>query len=140
MLNSHALPISSESHHCGSVLLASRPGAPPLHGLRSIGQALNPINDYNAAILDSVTEPIPEYANPVTTLPPDLLLWHCQLTHHNLTDVKALIEHNLISGMQLDVKTAPDLICEPPCLAGKDACSTVLILFCSSKKMSKCVM
>ena len=27
---------------------------PPLHGLRSIGQALNPINDYNAAILDSV--------------------------------------------------------------------------------------
>jgi hypothetical protein len=41
-----------------------------------------------------------------------------RLAHHNLTDVKALIEWNLVTGMHLDVKTAPDPICEP-CLAGK---------------------
>ena len=77
-----------------------------------------PINDHNAAFLDGVTEPITEFANPATTLPLDLLLWHQRLAHHNLTDVKVLIEHNLVTGMQLDVKTAPDPICEP-CLAGK---------------------
>ena len=68
--------------------------------------------------MDGVTEPITEFANPATTLPLDLSLWHRQLTHHNLTDVKALIERNLVTGMQLDVKTVPDPICEP-CLAGK---------------------
>jgi hypothetical protein len=35
-----------------------------------------------------------------------------------LVDVKALIERNLVTGMRLDIKTAPDPICEP-CLAGK---------------------
>ena len=75
----------------------ARSGRPPLF--------VAPINDHNAAFLDGVTE----FANPATTLPLDLSLWHCQLAHHNLTDVKALIERNLVSGMQLDVKTAPDL-------------------------------
>ena len=65
-----------------------------------------------------MTEPITEFVNPVTTLPLDLSLWHRQLAHHNLTDVKVLIERNMVTGMQLDVKTAPDPICEP-CLAGK---------------------
>ena len=32
--------------------------------------------------------------------------------------MKVLIERNLVTGMQLDVKTAPYPICEP-CLAGK---------------------
>ena len=74
------------------------------------------MNDHNAAFLDSVTEPITEIVNPATTLPLDLSLWHRRLAHHNLTDVKVLIECNLVTGMQLDVKTAPDPICEP-CLA-----------------------
>jgi transposase InsO family protein len=77
-----------------------------------------PINEHNAAFLDSVTEPMTEFANPATTIPLDLSLWHCRLAHHNLVDVKALIERNLVTGMRLDIKTAPDLICEP-CLAGK---------------------
>ena len=70
-----------------------------------------PINDHNAAFLDGVTEAITEFANPATTLPLDLSLWHRRLTHHNLTDVKALIECNLVTGMKLDIKTAPDPVC-----------------------------
>ena len=77
-----------------------------------------PINEHNAAFLDGVAEPITEFANPATTLPLNLLFWHRRLAHHNLTDVKVLIECNLVTGMQLDVKTAPDPICEP-CHAGK---------------------
>jgi len=77
-----------------------------------------PINHHNAAFLDGVTEPITEYASPATTVPLDLALWHRRLAHHNITDVKALIEQQLVTGMQLDVKTAPDPLCEP-CLAGK---------------------
>jgi hypothetical protein len=57
------------------------------------------INEHNAAFLDGVTEPITECANPATTIPLDLSLWHRRLAHHNLTDVKALIEQNLVTGM-----------------------------------------
>ena len=77
-----------------------------------------PINEHNAAFLDSVTEPITKYVSPATTVPLDLALWHHKLAHHNLTDVKALIEHKLITGIKLDVKTMPDPLCEP-CLAGQ---------------------
>jgi transposase InsO family protein len=88
----------------------SRSNGPPLF--------VAPINEHNAAFLDGVTEAITEYASPATTVPLDLALWHRRLAHHNLTDVKALIERKLVTGMQLDVKTAPDPLCEP-CLAGK---------------------
>jgi hypothetical protein len=88
----------------------TRSGGPPLF--------VAPINEHNAACLDGVTEPMTEFANPATIILLDLSLWHCRLAHHNLTDVKVLIEHNLVTGMRLNVKTAPDLICEP-CLAGK---------------------
>jgi len=88
----------------------SRSKGPPLF--------LTRINQHNAAFLDSVTEPITKYASPATTVPLDLALWHRRRTHHNLPDVKALIERKLVTGMQLDVQTAPDLLCEP-CLAGK---------------------
>ena len=54
----------------------------------------------------------------MTTIPLDLDLWHRRLAHHHLADVKALLHHNLITGMAIDSKTAPDPICEP-CLAGK---------------------
>jgi hypothetical protein len=65
-----------------------------------------------------ITKVITEYVSPATTVPLDLALWHQRLTHHNLTDLKALIECKLVTGMQLDIKTAPDPLCEP-CLAGK---------------------
>jgi hypothetical protein len=88
----------------------ARSGGPPLF--------VAPINEHNAAFLDGVTEPITEFANAATTIPLDLSLWHRRLAHHNLVDVKALNERNLVTGMRLDIKSAPDPICEP-CLAGK---------------------
>ena len=66
----------------------------------------------------TVTEPITEYASPATTVPLDLALWHRRLAHHNLTDMKVLIECKLVTGMKSDVKTMPDPLCEP-CLAGQ---------------------
>jgi len=102
---------SSIDVHINSTHMSfSRSNGPPLF--------VAPINQHNAAFLDGVTEPITEYASPVTTVPLDLALWHQRLAHHNITDVKALIERKLVTGMQLDVKMAPDPLCEP-CLAGK---------------------
>ena len=46
----------------------ARSGGPPLF--------VAPINDHNAAFLDCVTKPITEFANPATTLPMDLSVWH----------------------------------------------------------------
>ncbi|KAI9568690.1 hypothetical protein HD554DRAFT_1992931, partial [Boletus coccyginus] len=76
------------------------------------------INDNNAAFLDGTTEAISHYANPGTSVPLDLALWHRRLAHHNVAEVKALIEHNMITGLDLDVKTPPYPVCEP-CLAGR---------------------
>jgi hypothetical protein len=68
---------------------------------RSDGPPLfvTPINEHNATFLDGVTEPITEFTHPAMTVALDLSLWHCKLTHHNLTDVEALIECNLITSM-----------------------------------------
>jgi len=88
----------------------SRSNGPPLF--------VAPINQHNAAFLNSVTEPITEYACPAATVPLNSALWHCRLAHHNLTDVKVLIEQKLVTRMQLDVKTVPNPLCEP-CLASK---------------------
>ncbi|OAX31499.1 hypothetical protein K503DRAFT_655445, partial [Rhizopogon vinicolor AM-OR11-026] len=72
----------------------------------------------NAAFLDGSTVPIAEYASAATTIPLDINLWHRKLAHHHLAGVRTLLDHNLVTGMKLDSKTAPDPICEP-CLAGK---------------------
>src|ERR1700733_10120315 len=45
-------------------------------------------------------------------------LWHRRLAHTNHNDVKKLISQDLVTGLKLNSKTAPDPICEP-CLAGK---------------------
>jgi len=76
------------------------------------------IANSNCAFLDGETAPLVEFASAATTIPLDLDLWHRRLAHHHLADVKALLHHNLVTGMAIDSKTAPDPICEP-CLAGK---------------------
>ena len=76
------------------------------------------INSNNAAFLDGVTEPVTEFACPATTVPLDLSLWHRRFAHHNVTDIKSVMERNLVTGMKLDRKATLDPVCEP-CLAGK---------------------
>ena len=76
------------------------------------------INNYNVAFLDGMTQYVTQYAQAVTTVSLDLALWHCQFVHHNTADIKSLVEHNLVTGMHIDSKSATDPICEP-CLAGK---------------------
>jgi len=76
------------------------------------------INDNNATFLNGTTKAISQYANPATSIPLNLALWHCRLSHYNLAEVKALIEHKLVIGIKLDVRIPPDPVCEP-CLAGK---------------------
>ena len=76
------------------------------------------ISNSNAAFLDGSTVPLAEYASAATTLPLDIELWHRRLAHHHLAGVRMLLDKNLVTGMHLDSKSAPDPICEP-CLAGK---------------------
>ena len=76
------------------------------------------IGTSNCAFLDGETAPLVEFASAAMTIPLDLDLWHRRLAHHHLANVKALLHHNLVTGMAIDSKTAPDPICEP-CLAGK---------------------
>src|ERR1700689_1140198 len=45
-------------------------------------------------------------------------IMNCGIVDLNHDDVKKLISQDLVTGLKLDSKTAPDLICEP-CLAGK---------------------
>ena len=87
-----------------------RPTGSPLF-VASIGHS-------NAAFLDGETVPLAEYASAATTLPLDLDLWHRRLAHHHLAGIRTLMDKQLVTGMTLDSKSAPDPICEP-CLAGK---------------------
>ena len=87
-----------------------QPPGPPLF-VANIGNS-------NCAFLDGETVPLVEFASAATTIPLDLDLWHRRLAHHHLTDVKALLHHNLVTGMAIDSMSLPDLICEP-CLASK---------------------
>ena len=87
-----------------------RPPGPPLF-IANIGNS-------NCAFLDGETVPLVEFASAATTIPLDLNLWHRRLAHHHLADVKALLHRNLVTGMAIDSKSLPDLICEP-CLASK---------------------
>ncbi|KIJ07055.1 hypothetical protein PAXINDRAFT_90993 [Paxillus involutus ATCC 200175] len=81
----------------------SRPPGPPLF--------VASINDNNTAFLDGCTEPISEFAQPAATVPLDLSLWHRRLAYHHVAGVKALIEHDMVTGLKLEVKTLPDPVC-----------------------------
>ena len=87
-----------------------QPPGPPLF-MANIGNS-------NCIFLDGETAPLVKFASAATTIPLDLNLWHRRLAHHHLTDVKVLLHHNLVTGMAIDSKSPPDLICET-CLAGK---------------------
>jgi hypothetical protein len=76
------------------------------------------INDDNSAFLDGNTLSHLESAQITSTLPLNYELWHHQLAHVNHDDVKKLISQDLVTGLKLNSKIAPDPICEP-CLAGK---------------------
>ena len=100
-----------------------RPG--PILFVASIGNS-------NSAFLEGETAPIVEFASAATTIPLDLDLWHRRLAHHHLADVKSLLHRNLVTGMAIDSKAAPDPVCEP-CLAG----NTASISQCSMTKHCK---
>jgi hypothetical protein len=76
------------------------------------------INDDNSAFLDDNTQSHLESAQITSTLPLNYELWHCQLAHVNHDDVKKLSSQDLVTGLKLDSKIAPDPICKS-CLAGK---------------------
>ncbi|EGO28156.1 hypothetical protein SERLADRAFT_338909, partial [Serpula lacrymans var. lacrymans S7.9] len=76
------------------------------------------INDNNAAFLDGSTAACVELGHFTATIPLDLMLWHCRLAHHHHADVKRLIQRDLVTGLTLESKAAPDPVCEP-CLSGK---------------------
>ena len=67
------------------------------------------ISSSNAAFLDGSTVPVAEYASAAATIPLDIDLWHRRLAHHHLAGVRMLLDHNLVTGMKLDSKTARDL-------------------------------
>jgi len=69
------------------------------------------ISNSNAAFLDGSTVPLAKYASAATALPLDIDLWHRRLDHHHLAGVRTLLDKNLVTGMHLDSKSAPDPIC-----------------------------
>jgi transposase InsO family protein len=76
------------------------------------------INENNAAFLDGSTDEDSHTANFVSTLPVDISLWHRRLAHHDYNSVKQMITRRLVTGIDIQSKQPPDLICEP-CLSGK---------------------
>lgn len=74
------------------------------------------ITQNHHAFLDGNTQATS--ANISSTLPLDYTLWHRRFAHVNHKDVKQLINKDMVTGIKLDSKVAPDPICEP-CLAGK---------------------
>jgi hypothetical protein len=76
------------------------------------------INENNAAFLDGTTDANSESASYISTLPLDISLWHRRLAHHDHNSVKQMISKQLVTGIDIKSKQAPDPICEP-CLAGK---------------------
>ena len=116
-LQNNLLSVLYLTRHSGFVvhinathMLFSRSSGPPLF--------VASINNHNAAFLDGMTQCVTQYAQAATTVPPDLALWHRRFAHHNIADIKSLVEHNLVTGMRIDSKSAGDPICKP-CLAGK---------------------
>ena len=76
------------------------------------------INKNNTAFLDGATDTNTESANFLSTLPVNIALWHRRLAHHDYNSVKEMILKQLVTGIDIKSKQAPDPICEP-CLSGK---------------------
>jgi hypothetical protein len=72
-----------------------------------------PIGSNNSALLSGSTEPLPESANWVSTLPLTPLLWHHCCCHHNMVDITKMHKDNLVTGMTFNSSTKPDIVCEP---------------------------
>jgi len=51
-------------------------------------------------------------------LPLTLNLWHRHFAHLSMSQVKSLLNSNVVVGMQINSQTRPDPVCEP-CIAGK---------------------
>lgn len=78
------------------------------------------VNSNCAAFVDGHTVPPGQMANSAhtSTCPLDLALWHRRFAHLNVEDVRKVVREDLVTGLKLTSKAAPDPICEP-CLAGK---------------------
>ena len=78
------------------------------------------VSTSNAAYLVGATIPVEEFASlsSTATLPMDLSLLHRRLCHHHLAGIRKLLSGNLVTGLKLDSKAEPDLVCEA-CKAGK---------------------
>jgi hypothetical protein len=68
----------------------------------------------NSAFLLGETIPVQQLASLSSTLHPalDFALWHRRLCHHHLAGVKKLLSGNLVTGLKLDSRADPDLVCE----------------------------
>jgi hypothetical protein len=82
-------------------------------------------NSNNAAYLNGRTVPPSELAQPVSTLPLELTLWHRCFGHINHSAIKQLVDQKLVKGMDIaSMSPPPDPISEP-CIAGKQCCPNV---------------
>ena len=66
------------------------------------------INENNAAFLDGTTDANSESASYISTLPVDISLWHHRLAHHDYNSVKQMISKQLVTGINIKSKQAPD--------------------------------
>ena len=64
------------------------------------------VDDHRVAKLDGYTvhSSHVESANPPTTVPLDLQLWHRRFSHLNYSDVKRLVSGNLVTGLTPQIK------------------------------------
>src|SRR5277367_6367133 len=104
------------TRHCGYQISIDDSLISFVHGGKTLFTAT--IDNNNAAFLDGSTVTTAEQAQRVSTLPLDYSLWHRRLAHHNVADVKRMIQKELVTGVKIHSTSAPDPICEP-CLAGK---------------------
>lgn len=79
-----------------------------------------PIDNTNTAYLAGEVVPVAESAqvSAASTLPLNATLWHRRIAHFHHAGIQSILAGSLVTGMRLDAKTPPDLICEP-CLHGK---------------------
>ena len=76
------------------------------------------ITGNNMVFLDGVTESVTEQVLPAMTVRLGWSFWHRQFAHHDLAGIKLLLDQNMVHGLKLDLKTAPDPVCMP-CLTDK---------------------
>ena len=76
------------------------------------------INENNAAFLDGTTDANSESASYISTLPVNISLWHHRFAHHYHNSVREMNSKQLVTGINIKSKEAPDPVCEP-CLSGK---------------------